>query len=663
MRVPGEDKKLIVTNGKNAYQGTIAYTKNIDLSEDGYVKLAAPLCRLYSSEDDVDFGLPIDIFRNFSGTGFKVLTSGRFFNFTLSNLNFSQDASSVLPNDNSRVVQWVGGNWFIGADDVYEFTGATPDTVYTSKISAALEYIEVFVNRDSLVGTLGNNTLKQYDDTYANTTDLVLPQNFVITGTAFSNLQMGVVTRQGKNRGDAYFFLWDGSTSEADNGYPIDDPYILALRAYNSSWILITSGGELLYFNGGGFEQKGVLPIFDRDIQLISLGPNNSVDFGNIMDVNGDRVYVNCGSLPEISESMKPYLPFFSAGAFCYDPQHGFYHMHAPSYSEYSEEEGTVSSSVISFSESHYLETGDEVWCENGSLGLSDETIYYAIKQDDDSIKLAATYEDAMENTSIALTNGSIDLFFVKRLDFGIESMRLQDAGLVKNDRAFDGYYESGALSFFLGANIRPNNVAAERVKVLCAKIPIMSNRGYVVYSRFQTSAEDEMWQAVVVKHRRLKPGSSIVVKARTKDQDEIIVGSGSLYDAVYTGESVTWDSNGNYFETTADLTGADEDDEVHIFDGAGAGQSAQIQSIEKIGSVWQVTLDEMIRGVSAGAKSCVCISAFRKLGVITSDDDSGMRRLPLGSPAESMDIKLELRGRKVAVKEVMPVSDDHQTG
>jgi hypothetical protein len=663
MKVPGNDKKLLVTNGKDAYGGTILYTKNIDLSEDGYLKLAAPMCKIVSSEDEATFGLPIDIFSYTEG-GFKVVTDNSMFNFVLAALSVQEDTQGA-PHDTTRVVQWVNNDWFLGLEDVYEFDGATGLTVYTSVIAPQLDYIDVFVNRNTLVGAFGDSVLRQYESDFSAGTHLILPDNFTITGAAFSNLEMGISTRQGKNRGDSFFFTWDGSTAEANNGYPVNDPYILDVGAYDSSWVIMTSGGEFLYFNGGSFEQLGALPIVDLEIQLISLGPSNSIGFGKIINVDGKKVYVNCASLPEIAANMKPYLPNFSAGAYCYDPKHGFYNLHAPSYSEYREESFTATSNILDLGANHYLETGDEVWSKSSGLGLSARKLYYAIKQTEQKIKLAASYEDALDNTSIAITNGVKSLFFVKRFDYGVEAIRLQDLGLVKKDKAFNGFYDSGALSFFLGAALHPNNVETDRVNVLCAKVPIMSNRGYIVYSRFQTESEEEMWQAIAVKYMKLKPGSSIIVKARVLDQEPIIVGDGSLFDTSYTGESVTWDANGDYFETEADLTDAVEGYEVHVFDGAGAGQTAHIKTIEydTTGAVWQVTLDETLRGIVAGNKSCIAITAFEKIGTITSDDDTGMRRLPLGKPAESMDIKLELRGKNVKVKEVMPVTDSYQNG
>lgn len=647
----------MVTNGKNAYQGTISYTKNIDFDEEGYIKLSAPMCKIYSSEDDVDLDLPIDIFAYDSGS-YKVITNDRAFNVQLGSLSVSEDTGKTDYSAKSRVVPWVGGLWHVGGDNVSSYTGADGTSVYATVISAALKYIELFVNRNTLVGNIAGNVLKQYDTSYSGTVDLTIPANFVITGNAYSNNLMGVITRQLKNNGNAYFFTWDGAGTSASAGYPVNDSYIIALRAYKSSWILITSSGELLYFNGGGFEKLGTLPIWNVEDDLIDLTPTTSIEIGNCMDVVGDIAYINCASTPEFSSENKAYRPFYSAGIYCYDPKVSLYHKHAPSYSEYKEETGTAASDVITMGAAHFLATGDEVFLDTDDQGLTGNKMYYAIVTNTTAFKLASSYDNAIANTALTITDGSINLWYVKRKDFGIEALRLLDVGLCKKDRSFNGSENSGVLPFFMGAAVRPNNVGATRVNILNATVPFMSNRGYVVYSKFQTDSLEDTWQAVAVKYSKLNAGSSIVVKAKTKDQDAIVIGDSTLFaDEAYSGPLITWDANGQYFETTADLSTVEVGDEVHIFDGAGAGQSAHISAIALVGSTYQVDLDEVIRGITSNLKSCVSIDKWRKIGTITSADTDGVKRFAVDGNSPTMEVKLELRGVGVKYGEIQAIN------
>ena len=664
MKIPQDNKQIIVSNGINSIQGLISYTKNIDLDEKGYFKLSAPMCNIFSSNvadgGDVDLDLPVDMFA-WSDSQYKVVTDGRAFNFVLNAMTFTEDTGITTYHDKTRIINWVNGNWFVGAEDVYEYNGVSGTANYTSRITTLLDYIELFTNKNSLVGSNTDNTLKMYNTSYANTITLTIPANFTITGTAYSNNQMGIITRGSKNQGNAYFFTWDGSTTSATFGFPVNDSYLTGLGSYKSSWALFSSSGQLLFFNGGGFEELGNLPIFRFEDDLLTLGPNNSVVIGNLMDVDGDKIYVNCASTPQYSSTFKPYRYGYSGGVYCYDPEVGFYHKYAPSYSKYTSEDCEVASNIITSASAHYLEDGDEVWLRATDLGIAGERIYYAIKLSATTFKLADTYADALANTSITITNGTLDaLFWVKRKDFGVESLGFRDLGFVKKLKVYSGFELSGVYPNFMGSAIHPNDVTATRENVVNATVPLMSNRGYLITSKFQTDNFENNWQGVGIKYSKLSPQSSIVVKAKVKDQEPIIVSDMTLFDT-YTGPYIIWDADGISFDTTFDISDAEIGDEVHVFVGAGAGQSAHIASIELVGSNYHVILDEKLRGIISNAKSCITIDKWVKLGTITADDIDGYKFLPLNEPSGTLEIKCELRGIGVKISEILPISKPHK--
>lgn len=662
-KLPQADKQIRITNGVNALQGYISYTKNIDLDEPGVIKLSPPMCKIFSNVaadgGDTDFDLPVDMFA-YSDGSYKVITPNKAFNFTMSDLILSEDSGGVSWNEDTRVINWVNGNWFVNGQDVFEYDASTGSSTYTSRISPLLGYIDLFVSRNSLVGVSSDNVLKQYDATYANTTDLTLADNFVITGTAYSNNQMGIITRGSKNLGDAYFFTWDGRTTQANAGYPVNDSYILGLASYKSSWALISTAGQLLAFTGSGFTELGTLPTFRFEDDLVSLGPNNSIDIGNIMQSDGDVLYVNCASLPKFSSNNKPYRPGFSGGVYCYDERVGLYHKYAPSYSNYGKENGTVSSNVVTLT-THYLKTGDEIWLEATDLGLTGARLYYAIVLTPTTIKLADTYDDAISNISVSITDGTLnDLWFVKRKDYGVEALKLDGCGLVKKLRSYDGTEESMSLPMFMGYTIRPNSVSSSRVKVFNVVASMMSNIGSITTSKFSSPNLEDNWQKIGVKYRKLSPQSSIIVKAKMTDEEPIIIGDMTLYNDSYTGPYVTWDSNGSTFETSFDISGAAVGDEIHVFDGAGSGQSAHITSINLVGTTYQVTLDESLRGISSNATSCISIEKWKKVGVITASDSLGHKEFNLTEASPTIEVKLELRGHGVAIQEIQIINKTH---
>lgn len=664
---PQPDKRILTTGGTNAYPNTIAYAKNIDLKETGYVKLAAPQCRIYSNEDTADFGLPYAIFSRDSGT-YKVLTPGNdTYEFGLSTLNPNIDTTFAGGSDGLRVFRWVSNLWFINsASAVYSYDGTSVSTNYVSRIAAALDFIALFISRNTLVGRDASNVnvLKQYNTSYNNITNLTLPANFAITGAAFSNELMGVTTKQIRNQGNAIFAIWDGSDTSANRIFEVDDPYILDIAPYNGSWVIFTSRGLLLLFNGGGFTELGRLPSYDLEHRIVDFSPTTLIVFGKILSVDGDNIYLNAYSLPQSTPSRKPYNPFYSGGAYCYDPKHGLYHTAAPSYSEYDAETVSFSGNVGTTSSPHFMETGDEVWPDSPSSNeLTAGTTYYAIKKTATTFQLAETYQNALSEIPMTITNGSYSLFYVKRYDYGIEVQRQIDCGTLLNGKDLQGYSTSGALPFFVGARVHPNDLTATRITMLTAAVPVMHNRGYFVLGKYESQNLQDMWHGVAIKYRTLKPQDAIIVKAKIKDTSPVIIGDPTLYaNSSYSGEGVQWDGSGQYFTTTTDLTGVQEGDEVHVFAGPGAGQSAHITSIAEHDSGWEVTLDEKIRGTVSGRKSCVSIDKFRKLGIITAEDTEGIKRLALDEAGPSMEIKIELRGMPgLAVSQVIPLASSHQ--
>lgn len=666
---PQQDKQIVITNGKKSFQGTISYSKNIDLTEEGYIKLSAPIARVYSSEDNSDFGLPYDLINRTDGV-YKIYTPGSdSYELSLSTAEVGTiDSTFAGGSDGLRAFTWVSNNWFINSSSaVYDYTGASASTTYTSRIAASLDFIALFVSRNQLVGRDASNVnvLKQYNSSFSNTTDLTLPANFAITGASYSNELMGVITKQRKNQGRAIFATWDGTTTAANSIFEVNDPYILDVAAYKSSWVLLTSGGQLLYFNGGGFDELGRLPMFDQDMRIVDWTPTTTVVFGKLIHVDGDRVFVNCPSLPETARTMKPYTAFYAGGAYCFDPRNGFYHTSSPSYGEYDSENITFTSNKGTTSSNHFLETGDEMYAAASSNEIVAGKTYFVIKETDTTFKLAETYDEAIAASAMTITNGAYDLFYIKRTDYGIESLKLVDCGLVHKGKDYSGYTTSGALPFFIGAKMHPNNLGTTRISAITMSVPVMHNRGYFVLGKWQTPNVEDSWQGVAVKYSKLKNGDKIVVKAKVTDNEPIIVGDPSLFDtAAYTGKGALWDGSGENFTTMEDLTDAQVGDEVHVFAGPGAGGSAHITEISgDVDGGWQVLLDEKIRGTVSGRISCVTIDHFKKLGTVTKNDLGNVKKLYLkesgGSP--SMEVKVELRGINVKVAEVLPIVTPRQ--
>lgn len=659
--------KWYVTNGIDTIQGQLEYVKNVHFDESGYATLSAPLVKIFSSEDDGGFGLPTNVF-SYNANKYKVITdSTEAFNINLSALTGTQtsDGKGWLGNGGSTV--WNNNNFFVAADDIYEYDASADNSTFTSRISGEHEYIELFQSRNTIVGAQ-TNVVKQYDTAYAGSNDLTLSENLEITGIKFSNSKIGIATRQRKNDGDALFIVWDGVSEGSNQQVPISDSFILSVAPFASSWVVFTSNGQILYFNGGGFSTLAELPGYRYEDELNSLTPSTAFDIGQNIHTEGDILYINVPTLPEFSRDNKPYRIGYHSGVWCYEPtmadpeyKLGLYHRHSLSNSKYVNETGTISSNVITFGSAHMLETGDRVWVNNSFDTLTAETMYYAVKVDSTSIKLATTYDNAINNTTVSIANGSTDMYFVKRYDYGIDLIRSIDLGLCRKFRQQATYNTTGVLPFFAGAKVRPSNVTSSRVSILNALAPKMENIGYLYTTKYSSSNKTDVYSGVVVKYKKLKDGDTIKVKAKTSDFEPIYVGNETLHDSSYTGEYVIWD-RANRFTTTADLSNALKGHEVYIFEGAGCGQSAHIQSIENNGAgVYTVTLTEDMRGITSLATSCVVIDDYVYLGEVTKNDTAGVKSFGLGMKAKDMKVKLMLKGVNIKVSEIQAIDNQFE--
>lgn len=659
--------KWYVTNGIDTIQNQLEYVKNIHFDDNGYATLSAPLVRIFSSEDDGGLGLSTNVF-SYAANKYKVITdSTEAFNINLSSLTGVQTTDGKTWLGNGGSIVWNNNNFFVAADDVYEYDASADNSTYTSRINAELEYLELFQSRNTIVGAQ-TNVVKQYDSSYASSNDLTLSENLEITGIKFSNSRIGIATRQKKNDGDALFIVWDGVSEGSNQQVPVSDSFILSIAPFSSSWIVYTSNGQILYFNGGGFSTLAELPGYRYEDELNSLTPSTAFNIGQNIHTEGDIFYINIPTLPEFSRENLPYRIGYSSGIWCYEPSMaepeyklGLYHRHALSNSKYVNETGTTSSNVVTFSTAHMLETGDHVWVNNAYDVIEAETMLYAIKVDSTSIKLATTYDNAVSDTALTIANGSFDMYFVKRYDYGIDLIRSIDLGLCKKFRQQATYNSTGVLPFFAGAKIRPNSVTSSRISVLNALAPKMENVGYLYTTKYTSSNKTDVYTGVVVKYNKLKDGDVIKVKAKTSDFEPIYVGDETLYDSSYTGDYVIWDRP-DRFTTTADISNALKGHEVYIFEGAGCGQSSHIESIVDNGAgAYTVTLTDELRGITSLATSCIVIDDFVYLGEATKQDTAGVKTFGLGKKSKDMKVKLMLKGVNIKVSEIQAIDNQFE--
>jgi hypothetical protein len=656
MRIP-QETKFYVSNASDLIPN-IQYTKNVSFDEEGYIKLSPPFPRITATSEIPAFGYSQDIISigSTSSQKYKVVTDDNTYDIDLDDVSTTLDAGAPTGNNaEARFVGWKGGDWYANvASDIYSLQ-TTAGTVWDIENTDAIEYAEVFVNRNALVGVSGGSTIQQYVEanmdgaapTGTNSTPtLVIPSNFTIQGIAYSNYRLGIATFN-KTGGSAYFFTWDGTTTEANQGVPVYANLIIDVVAYKNSWVVLTSVGELLYFNGGGFDNLGSLPCFHFDANWMSLNSSGSFFHGRTMQTDGDIIYFNLGSLLESTPDDSGILKGFYSGAWCYDPKIGIYHRYGISNSKLYEASISATSGTFT-SVAHTLLTGDVVLDSNAEA-------YYAIYLTADTFKLADTYALAQAGTASAdFATASYTLAWIKREDWSQLTTNNNNFGVCKRFENGAGLFNDGVLPFFIGGQVATKTMTADDILTVMA--PSFENLGCVTYYKRKSRNIADTWQSIVVKHRPLTEGDKIIVKYKIRDSyKQIAIGeAGDISADANTASYITW-TNSTTFTTTKDLTDVNVGDEVEFMSGAGAGQTAHVVTATNNAGTWTVVVDEVVRGGASGNKSTCIFDSFIKLATITAttQDPDHTYIEHLGKKSKWIQVKLELRGIDVTIEDM----------
>jgi hypothetical protein len=626
----------------------IAYTRNVSFDEEGYIKQSHPLLRIYDDTQNADFGQVSDILNK--GTyEYKIITDDKIFDLDLSDIALAVDAGAPTSADTtSRITGWGTDSYLINTGgDIYEYR-ASNNTWY-QRNSDSSNFLSEFPSRATWVsesaGDVNQYATTELDDSPLSTTstgpDLVLPRQFEVTGIAYSNYRVGIATKH-DGQLQAMFFTWDGTSASANTGTPVDAPAILDVIAYKNSWVILTSRGQLLYFNGGGWDNLGDLPPYYFD--AVWIDPSGSLQFGKILSTDGDLIYLNIGSQLEADEYDSGILPYFYSGVWCYDPKVGLYHRHTLSYSQVRRENLTPTAGIYTAASAHYLETGDKV--------MRSEDVYYAIKVDATTFKLATTYAKALAGTN-DYTSASTFLW-VERRDFGQLNWYNNVVGCVK---FFDNAYTSqdGIMPFFAAGTLQKPDLTSDAT--LCTKFTKFDTISTILYSKYKSQEIEDIYNSIIVKFRPLVNSDKIIIKYKTEDtlkQRTIGEAGDASPDTAY----ITWtnDTTFTFPDAYMDASLVQVGDEVEIQSGVGAGQTAHVSSIA-LDSVWTVVLDEPIRGVVANNKSTIMFDNFKKLETITKDTigaPKGQYTAKLNKPAKWIQVKIELRGSGITIEDMI---------
>ena len=656
--IPSQDEKKFIQLNNGDLSGNIFVTRNIDFRRRGYLRLSRAVVAYMAKSDDSNFDSCDNMFASSSETFFiskKIFSKGPLGVDTLNSRSGDTNAPSPGVEE--------GGCYFNDTEVVSDGTNIkyrSASTTWTSVASAASSSLQptslcAWPGANTLV--VGNNNKVKFVNTSwtVNATVLTLPSEYKVTGVAANGLTLFIATRHEGN-GRAQLFTVTTIKSSADASFPIGSFEIFSIQPYGSSVVLLNSRGQLLFFNGGGFDELAHFPALNSRNEWADSSNDHSKVSTNGMAVDGERVYIRYDSSYETGETR--YDPYFPGGVACYDPEVGLHHFCSPSFTKAFDEAFTTSDVDTSTDQITVAATAPVTGTPCVYVpfttplvgGLSEGVLYYIIKVDSTHVKLATSYANALAGTAINLTstgNSFQKLVYFNVKDYGWSYAENRGAIAVLTNSLLDSVY--GDRFAFTG-NVFDNSADST---VGCIQNPFLANRGYFITPRLLSSGIEEIYNALMIKFRPLKDVDSIVIKYRTREKDGFPLGLKTTDTANYIG---TWSST-TVFTSTRDLSTVQAGDEIEIVAGVGSGFTAHVSSIEYSGGTYTVTLDEWFIFAVASDKMYFVADNWKKLATITSSSenaDKGWFYQPIEEGTDKfIQFKIELRGLDTTIEEL----------
>lgn len=676
--------------------GSLAYSKNINLDEEGYIKLSPRTIRLMDDARlPAEFGLPLAIGRYGKGSyqvaGANASGDKNWSLLVSETQNTWADSTGTneptLTTDSSAV--WFQGDWHASTATAivsYPASGAAEN--WTSRVtgltSGKNHKLCVFQNRVSLCAANGNE-VKQYDSSYANTVDLTIPSDYEIVGMAYNSGLLGVITRLshdgtvGQDQ-EAMFYTWDGAADSANSHVKVGSDSTLFVAPYKSSFVILNKNGELLYWNGGGFDELASFPFYFSDADLFDNAstPATLTAQGDApMVVDGDTIYISIGTkLNPIGRDGENALPNSPSGVWCYDPAVGLYHRYSPSVSNgyvnfvsganINTSTNTLVASAGSFGLETIPATGNiaRLTTTAGIGGLSINKDYYIIRVSSTDFKLATTKENALNGIAIDITSataGNNYFWMYDLVDYG--SALYDIAGAIAKTGNDTMVYTSIVVG---GRLALPTTLAA--TDSICVAVPFLENRGYFVISKLQARGIADKYQKVYISYKPLDTNDAIIVKYKPRDVLGLPLASPQ---EAHSNSHAEWTSTKEFY-TSSDLSlakayldGAGGNHlEIEFIAGAGSGQAVRILSIsDPEDGVYSVVLEEDVLGASSGRGSYFIIDNWKVLKSVTAttQTNDGILEVPVGDNHKWFFTKVELRGYDTTVELVEPIAGEHK--
>jgi len=685
-KIPTENKQVTQTNESDK-DGIIYRTKNIDLSEKGYIKLSDRTRILADSTTLTDLSasaLPVMAFGAANSTLYAISNKNIYksgvVQYSNTVINWTKDAEVDVPtlnasdNDILSVRMRVGSsttNWVIVANSSGNlYAGSNFNDWETMTLVSGNAYtIAVFENLNSLAYADDDTVslISLSTGSMTPTITLQLPVGrYQITSMDWANNRLYIGTYS-RDTGKALLFEWDGLTTQANTAYNVGAGSVYSVTKYQSGVACVTSMGEIFYCSSGLSKLASFPNFFEKKELSLSRGINAPILRRGVI-ADGDDLYISVNSHRSRSEEVdgqrQPYN--FPSGVWVYNPKTGLNLKHTigqssePVTNAITTGNVNTGTGVITVAGATVPTTGTPCFYYSGATsqgigGLKSSNRYFVINVSGTTLKLASTYANAIAGTAITLTSTGLDTQFItfnSNADFGGINNKYGGLALIREINPLFTTSSGTISNLLIGGCVQGATSTTSNVTSIHATQKFQENRGVFETPKLESQEIKDMFTSVVTKWKKtLKPEDKIIIKYRTEDN--------TLRDSyIVSNPTITWVDSTSY-TTTEDISGVVIGNEVEIISGAGAGYLAHITNIEESGGTYTVTIDEVIENISANDKAAVIYTNYNKLTAITAMEDI-VNSASIGATGSWIQIKIELRGINFKQEELIIGNNEH---
>lgn len=657
--IPDKTTKQWTTSPAGDLFGNLIRTRNLDFNKKGYLTLARKPYVFYSKLENSAFTAPICIQCDNSyayvittssmwtfQTGVPGVTGTRNNTGTVPTFGFCSDGvffQGIFVASGTATIGSLdapGGTW------TQRITGLSTSYPHPLCVSEHQQYLAV-----------GNgNAVALYDTSWTIVTTLVLPSSFVVESIRWRANLLYIATRS-LNGGDAKMYIWDGSGTAAQSGYSVGADWIYSICEYDGSMAAVTSAGQLLRFNGGGFDEIANFPIYYMDAPWSS--PSSTTNLvGKVasrgMVAKGKRLYINLdGAQYGQSGGMTDYINNQPGGIWIYDPSVGLYHKAGlDNFTVLSLQPSGVASNILTFGSTVNYVSGDPVMCQSqsGLSGVISSVVYYAIYVSGTTMKLALSAKDAIAGNAITITGtpGGLDLFAFN-VYRSVGATRVERPGGI-------ALVQSNVMNVFTGSEIifggEVNSFTASTQVDVIMSLGMGKNTGSFITPKIQAVGLTDNIKKLFAKFPAFNlPTQQISIKYRQGGAFGL-PSRGAI--AATAPLKATWTSSTTFTisATAYDLSGFAVGNEVEFIEGAAAGYTAHIAVIDTSSlPTVTITIDEAMPDVSSSYTSFFFVDNWIKYRTLnqTVDAKAASKGLKENSitldPAKWVQFKIELRG------------------